>query len=138
MRDHRKLKVFRLADELVIAVYRTTCGFPRHELFGLVSQIRRCALSTAANIVEGCGRKTERDFNRFLDISFGSIRELGYLIDVSIRLGYLADTDAEHVQGLHTQLAAAMTAFIRRREVMVNSGRTARSRPSRSRSSSAP
>jgi four helix bundle protein len=116
MRDHRKLKVFGLADDLVITVYRETRKFPRHEQYGLVSQMRRGAISIAANIVEGSGRRTEKEFNRFLDIAFGSIRELGYLIDVSTRLGYLPETDTEEMQDLHGQLAAAMAALIRRRE----------------------
>ena len=93
MRDHRKLEVFQLADDLVIRVYVATKAFPKEELYGLVSQMRRCAISVPANIVEGCGRRTEAEFDRFLDIAFGSIRELGYLIDLSGRLKYLSARD---------------------------------------------
>ena len=83
MRDHRKLKAFKLADQLVIAVYKHTVRFPREELFGLVSQIRRAAVSVTANVVEGCARRTQADYTHFLNIAFGSLRELGYLLDLS-------------------------------------------------------
>jgi four helix bundle protein len=90
MRDHRKLDVFKLADTLALEVYRCTHQFPRTEQFGITSQMRRCAVSVPSNIVEGCGRKTEIEFYRFLDIAFGSLRELGYLANLSGRLEYLS------------------------------------------------
>ena len=75
--------VFR--DNLAVAVYQTTRNFPKSELFGLTSQVRRAAVSVPANIVEGCGRPSEKDFLRFLGIAFASVREVGYLIDLSDR-----------------------------------------------------
>ncbi|MBC8876859.1 MAG: four helix bundle protein [Planctomycetes bacterium] len=100
MRDHKKLRAFELADELALAVYRATRTFPREEQFGLTSQMRRAAVSTPSNIVEGCARHSERDYVHFLDIAYGSCRELEYQISLSYRLGYLAG-DA------HASLAAA-------------------------------
>ena len=76
MRDHRNLRAFQLADELALLVYRETTGFPREEMFGLTSQVRRAAVSVASNIAEGCGRSTDLDFLRFLDMANGSLREL--------------------------------------------------------------
>ena len=92
MRDHRKLKAFELADGLVMAVYQATRSFPKDELFGLTSQLRRAAVSVAANIVEGCARDGEKEYLNFLNLAFGSLREVGYLIDLSTRLGYLANS----------------------------------------------
>jgi four helix bundle protein len=91
MRDHRNLRAFQLADELVLLVYRETVGFPKEEMFGLTSQVRRAAVSVASNIAEGCGRGSDVDFLRFLDMANGSLRELQYQISLAHRLGYLPD-----------------------------------------------
>ena len=91
MRDHTKLRAFELADQLAVMAYKQTRGFPREELFGLVSQMRRCAVSVASNIVEGCARNSVSDYIRFLDIANGSVRELEYQISLATRLGFLSD-----------------------------------------------
>lgn len=78
MRDHRNLRAFQLADELALLVYRETAGFPKEEMFGLTSQVRQAAVSVASNIAEGCGRSSDVDFLRFLDMANGSLRELQY------------------------------------------------------------
>jgi four helix bundle protein len=93
VRDHTQLRAFELADEVVMLVYRTTAGFPKEELFGLTSQIRRAAVSVPSNIVEGCARDSESEYLRFLNIAFGSLRELHYQINLSKRLGFLLNED---------------------------------------------
>ena len=93
MRDHTKLKAFQLADELVLKIYSATQRFPQQEMFGLTAQVRRSALSTPSNIVEGCARHSESDYIRFLDMAYGSARELQYQISVAYRLGYLTDLE---------------------------------------------
>lgn len=92
MRDYRKLKAFELADELVLMVYTATACFPKEEMFGLTSQIRRAAVSVPSNIVEGCSRNTEKDYLHFLDIAYGSTKELMYQLSLARRLGYVKDT----------------------------------------------
>jgi four helix bundle protein len=116
VRDHRKLDIFQLADSLVVLVYEVTRQFPAEERYGLVSQIRRSAVSVPTNIVEGCGRRTDVEFNRFLDIAFGSVRELGYLIDLASRLGYLKGTSLDGVRELHGRTSAALASFLKSRE----------------------
>ena len=89
MRDHKKLRAFQLADELTLSVYSVTRLFPKDELFGLTSQMRRAAVSVPSNIVEGCARESQNEYLRFLEIAFGSLRELHYQFGLSERLGYL-------------------------------------------------
>ena len=98
MRDHTKLRAFELADEVVVLVYRATAGFPKEELFGLTSQIRRAAVSVPSNIVEGCARESEAEYLRFLSIAFGSLRELHYQQNLSKRLGFLLNEDSSSLE----------------------------------------
>ena len=94
MRDHTKLRAFELADEVTVLVYRVTAEFPREELYGLTSQMRRAAVSVPSNIVEGCARNSQADYIRFLYIAFGSLRELHYQLSLSKRLGFLRNQDS--------------------------------------------
>ena len=98
MRDHTKLRAFELADEVVISVYRLTAQFPKEEMYGLISQIRRAAVSVPSNIVEGCTRDSQPDYLRFLQIAYGSLKELHYQLDLSIRLGFLEKHDFSLVE----------------------------------------
>lgn len=88
MRDHTKLRAFELADELAVLTYRETRNFPREEIYGLTSQMRRSAVSVPSNIVEGCSRSSEAEYLRFLDISFGSLKELHYQFSLAEKLGF--------------------------------------------------
>jgi four helix bundle protein len=95
MRDHRKLKAFELADALALQVYRETAGFPREEIYGLTSQLRRAGVSVPSNMVEGCARNTEKDYLRFLDDAYGSAKEVEYQASLASRLGYLKTNKLE-------------------------------------------
>ena len=98
MRDHTKLRAFELADEVALLVYRITARFPRGEQYGLTSQIRRAAVSVPSNIVEGCARESQADYLRFLNIAFGSLRELHYQLNLSNRLGFLDNQNLSLVE----------------------------------------
>ena len=89
MRDFHRLKVWARAHRLVLNVYRVTRAFPRDEMYGLTSQMRRSASSICANIAEGCGRDKRPDFARFLDIAMGSASELEYHVLLSADLEFL-------------------------------------------------
>ena len=78
MRDFKTLTVWQKAHQLVLVVYKTTNGFPKDELYGLTSQLRRATVSIAANIAEGSGKNTDADFARFIQISIGSANEVDY------------------------------------------------------------
>ena len=91
MKDFRRLDVWQKAHRLTLEVYRLTKSFPLDERFGLTSQMRRCSASIAANIAEGCGRGSNAEFHRFLQMAMGSASELEYHLLLSRDLGYLAE-----------------------------------------------
>lgn len=78
MRNFRQLEVWRKAHELTIAIYHLTASFPAVEKFGLTSQLQRAAASIGANLAEGCGRDTDADFRRYIQIATGSACEVEY------------------------------------------------------------
>ena len=113
MRDHRKLRAFELADQLALAVYQETRAFPKDELFGLTSQMRRAAVSVPSNIVEGCARNTEGDYLRFLDTSYGSVRELEYQLSLASRLGLLGDHAVQKLDPMCQETGRVLHGLIR-------------------------
>ncbi len=113
MRDHTNLRAFQLADQLVVAVYRATSSFPKAEQFGLTAQLRRASVSVASNIVEGCARRTEAEYLRFLDIAYGSVREVEYQLSLSHRLGYLQDQIYESVSQSCVETSKVLAGLIR-------------------------
>ena len=113
MRDHRKLRAFELADQLVMSVYSATRTFPKDEVFGLTSQLRRASVSIASNIVEGCARNSEADFLRFLDMAFGSVREVEYQLTIANRLKYTSSDAAEQLESQADETARVLAGLIR-------------------------
>src|SRR5438874_1647950 len=91
MAPYERFAACRECHALALEVYRATRSFPKEELYGLTSQARRAAFSAAANIVEGSAKRGSAEFRRFLDISLGSLTELGYTLRISRELGILAE-----------------------------------------------
>jgi four helix bundle protein len=112
MRDHTKLKVFALADALALAVYRASTGFPENEQYGLQSQVRRAAVSVAANIVEGCARASQKEYVRFVEIAYGSARELQYEISLCARLGFFSDATGNQLYAQCTAITKGLNGLV--------------------------
>jgi four helix bundle protein len=93
VKDFRELKVWEKAHKMALQSYRLTEAFPKHELFGMASQIRRCGASIPANIAEGCGRVGNSELHRFLQIACGSASELEYHLLLAKDLGYISAAD---------------------------------------------
>jgi len=112
MRDHRKLEVFLLADSLALLVYKHTSRFPNEEKYGLTSQLRRAAVSVAANIVEGAARISKAEFARMMVIAYGSACELDYEISLANRLGYFSSSQHQELSKFTSRTCRALRAFI--------------------------
>jgi four helix bundle protein len=114
MKDFRKQKVWQKSHQLTLDIYKATSNFPREELYGLTNQIRRACASIPANIAEGCGRSSEADFSRFLQIAMGSATELEYHLLLSHDLGILNDIDYENLSRETIEVKQMLTSFIKK------------------------
>ena len=112
MKDFRDLRVWLKAHELTLKVYTETASFPKEELYGLTSQIRRCSASIAANIAEGCGRRGNGEFHRFLQIAAGSASELDYHLLLANDLKFLKQTQYQELYKALLELRRMLTALI--------------------------
>ena len=113
MRDYTKIEAWKLADYLTVAVYERTRSFPREEIYGLTSQLRRACYSVPANIVEGSSRESKRDYLHFLHIARGSLSETQYFIHLACRLHYLNDKEAEELIGQTKHVFACLHGLIK-------------------------
>lgn len=114
MQDFKKLKVWIAAHELNIEIYRITKMFPKEELYGITQQLRRASVSIAANVVEGCGKKTSADFAKFLNISLGSANETEYYIILTRDLGILSVEDFDSLSIRINSIKAMLINLITR------------------------
>lgn len=89
MQDYKKLKVWEKSHVLTLAVYRATAKFPKHEQYGLSSQLQRCSSSVPSNIVEGCGLNTNPELLKHLHYAMGSAKEMEYQLLLAKDLGYI-------------------------------------------------
>ncbi|GAB5494342.1 MAG: four helix bundle protein [Phototrophicaceae bacterium] len=114
MRDFRKILAWQKAHQLVLAIYQATQTFPREELYGLTSQIRRAAASIPANIAEGCGKNSEAKLARYMQISMGSASELEYHLLLAKDLTYLEETQYEELNDATVEVKKMLAPFIKR------------------------
>jgi four helix bundle protein len=109
--SHRDLIVWQKAMDLAVQIYRLTSYFPANETYRLIAQITRSAASVPANIAEGHARATARDYAHFLAIAKGSLMETETFLMLSLRLGYLSDTDAAPTLALITEISKMLTVL---------------------------
>lgn len=114
MKDHRDLLAWKLGYELAVNVYNATRGFPRDELFGLTSQIRRAATSVPANIAEGHGRFSDVELRRFCNIAHGSICELQTHLQMAKDFGYLPDKTWQELEAGLLNTKRCLVGLIRK------------------------
>ncbi|RJR34827.1 MAG: four helix bundle protein [Deltaproteobacteria bacterium] len=114
MKDFRKQKVWQKSHRLILDLYQATAGFPKEELYGLTSQIRRAGYSIPANIAEGCGRDGEAELARFFQIPMGSASELQYHLLLAQDLGFLNETEYTQLNNQTTEVKQMLTSFIKK------------------------
>ena len=112
MQDFRGLKVWRKSHELVLGIYRTTHGFPKDERFGLTAQLRKSTCSIPTNIAEGCGRGSDADFTRFLQVALGSASEVEYWLLLANDLNLLRSSDYRRLRLATIEVKRMLVALI--------------------------
>ena len=116
-RNHRTLLVWQEAVELVVLVHQTTKSFPREEIYGLASQMRRAATAVPSNIAEGFARAGTRELLRYLNMAAASLSELDTQVEIARRLGYLADApDVCGTVDKVSRLLAALVTSLKRKQ----------------------
>lgn len=111
IKNFKKLEIWKRSCRLVKMTYNATKGFPSEERFGLTSQMRRAAVSAPSNIAEGCGRKSNADFCRFLDISLGSLCELETQFYLSCDLEFLTKQEMNALVSETEQVRKMIAAY---------------------------
>jgi four helix bundle protein len=114
MKSFRELKVWQKAHELTLAIYAATRSFPNEELYGLTSQLRRSAASIGANIAEGCGRRSDGEICRFLQIARGSASEVEYHVLLARDLRFMGEKQASELSQEADEIQRMLTALIQR------------------------
>lgn len=112
MKDFRDLQVWHKAHSLTLAAYRITSTFPKQEMYGLTSQMRRCAASVAANIAEGCGKRGNGEFYRFLNIALGSASELEYHFLLAHDLNFVSEDDYDHLNRSVIEIKRTLASLV--------------------------
>ncbi len=114
MKDFRRLKVWEKVHLLTLDIYKATTRFPREEMYGLTSQMRRCSASMGANIAEGCGKQGNNELHRFLYIASGSASELDYHLLLAKDLCYSSDEDYRRMNQKLDEARRMLTALLQK------------------------
>jgi four helix bundle protein len=114
VKDFRELKVWQKAHGLTLLIYKVTATFPREEVYGLTSQTRRACASIPANIAEGCGRKGDAEFGRFLQIAMSSACELEYHLLLAHDLSFASSAHYERLSADVTEVKRMLTALLQK------------------------
>jgi four helix bundle protein len=114
MKDFRNLRVWERAHQLTLEIYHLTMTFPKQELYGLTSQLRRCSASVGANIAEGCGKRGNNEFQRYLQIASGSASELDYHLLLARDLGFLTEAEYRDVAKSLTEVRKMITSLLQK------------------------
>ena len=114
MKSFRDLKVWQKSHELALTVYKCTRSFPKDEIYGLTSQMRRAAASVPSNIAEGCGRSGDAELGRFLQIAMGSASELEYQLLLAHDLGYVNAEEYGQLAAKVTEVKKMLAALLRK------------------------
>ena len=121
MRNYRELQVWNKSHPLTIELYRVSQRFPREEIYGVMSQLRRAAVSIGANLAEGCGRRTSAELARFVRIAMGSASELDYHLLLSRDLGFMSGDDFDRTATALTEVRKMLTSFLASIEEQIES-----------------
>ena len=114
MQDYRNLKVWEKAHQLTLVIYKVTSQFPKEELYGLTSQVRRACSSIPANVAEGCGRNSDAELARFLQIAMGSASELDYHLLLARDLKFISMKDYEPLATELSEVRRMLNTFIQK------------------------
>lgn len=114
MQDLRKLHVWQKAHQLVLSIYAISASFPEEERFGLMSQLRRAAISIPSNIAEGCGRETSAELRRFLYVAMGSASEVDYQLLLAHELRFIDRTLYQQVMSELDEIKRMLSGLIQR------------------------
>ena len=112
-KPHKRLDVWQAAMKVAQMVYQLTNTFPSEERFGLVTQMRRAAVSIPSNIAEGAARQGKREFKNFVSMAQGSLSELDTQLDLTILLGYISEDDVKEIEGQLLKVDKMLTGLIR-------------------------
>lgn len=109
--NFKKLKVYQRAIEFAVEVYKVSKSFPKDEMYGLTSQIRRAVISISLNIAEGSGNKSDKEFQRFLEIALRSDYEVMTCLEIALKLNYCKRKEYERLITEADEIAAMITGF---------------------------